>query len=148
MKKIIISFILSVTLLWTTYWEDEWASSSKPKASTTVIVSEKVPGANCTLLSEQWPLKPWEADNYQCEIWRGFSAVTSIMWAIIKYFTFLAWLFWVLFIVVNGIMYSAGGMDQSVKDEAKKRIIGTLVGLILLFMSGLILNILAPWIYK
>ena len=143
MKKIIISLILIVNCIVPTYIvnANEWDT-------TTVIVTEKIPGADCVCEDGEWNCDGVSNPRYTCKIGKGFSAVTNIMWAIIKYFTFLAWLFGVLFIVVNGIMYSAGGMDQSVKDEAKKRIIGTLVGLILLFMSGLILNILAPWIYK
>jgi hypothetical protein len=39
------------------------------------------------------------------------------------------------------------GMDQSLKDGAKKRIIQTLLGLVLLMLSGVILNAIAPWIY-
>jgi len=39
-------------------------------------------------------------------------------------------------------------MDPGMKDEAKKRITATIIGLIILFMSGIILNIIAPWIYK
>jgi hypothetical protein len=50
--------------------------------------------------------------------------------------------------VINGVMYSMGWMDPWMKDEAKKRISKTLVWLILLFCSWILLNIIAPWIYK
>jgi hypothetical protein len=66
----------------------------------------------------------------------------------IKYFTFIAGIGGVLFLVVNGIMYSMGWMDAWMKDEAKKRIWKTLSGLIVLLLSWVILNLVAPWIYK
>jgi hypothetical protein len=37
--------------------------------------------------------------------------------------------------------------EASLKDDAKKRITATLIWLVLLFMSWLILHIIAPWIY-
>jgi hypothetical protein len=45
-------------------------------------------------------------------------------------------------------MYSMWGMDQSMKEESKKRIVKTIVWLIVLLMSWTILHIVAPWIYK
>lgn len=78
--------------------------------------------------------------------WQG--ALKNILWWIIKYATFLVWLIAVLFIVVNWIMYSMWGMDQSMKEESKKRITKTLIWIIMLLLSGTILNLIAPWIYK
>lgn len=71
----------------------------------------------------------------------------NIIGEMIKYATFLAGLAGVLFIVVNGILYSMSGMDAGMKEEAKKRITKTLLGLIVLLLSGFILNAIAPWIY-
>ena len=70
------------------------------------------------------------------------------MWGIIKWFTYIAAIGAVLFIVINGIMYSMSGIDQSMKDEAKKRITKTLLWLVVLLLSWVILNLVAPWIYK
>jgi len=70
------------------------------------------------------------------------------MGGIIKYFTYIAALACVLFIVINGILYSMSGMDAGLKDGAKKRIIQTLLGLVVLMLAGVILNAVAPWIYK
>lgn len=108
-----------------------------------VTVTEKIPGAWC---------EPKDADSsytwtYICTIKSWFWTVTSMMWAMIKYFSFIAWLVWVLFIVYNGIMYSMGWIEQSLKDNAKKKIIQTLIWLILLFLSWVILNLVAPWVY-
>ena len=83
-----------------------------------------------------------------CSVPRWFWAITKMMWEIIKYFTFIAWLGAVLFIVINGILYSMSGMDDSMKTKAKERITKTLMWLILLLLSWVILNIIAPWIYN
>lgn len=66
---------------------------------------------------------------------------------LIKYATFIASLGAVLFIVVNGILYSMSGMDSGLKEAAKEKITKTLLGLIVLMLSGLILNAIAPWVY-
>jgi len=33
------------------------------------------------------------------------------------------------------------------KDEAKKRIVQGIIGIVLLLLSGFILNLIAPWVY-
>jgi hypothetical protein len=71
-----------------------------------------------------------------------------MLWNILQYFTYIAALVWVLFIVYNGILYSMWGLDESFKTEAKKRIIWTLLGLVLLFLAWPLLQLIAPWIYK
>lgn len=109
----------------------EWTTVS-------VEVTEKIPWAGCT-----WP----EGGPYTCEIGSGFSSVTIIIWNIIKYFTYITALAAVLFIVINGIFYSMSGIDAGMKDSAKKRIIQTLLGLVILLLAGTILNAIAPWIY-
>jgi len=40
------------------------------------------------------------------------------------------------------------GLDDSLKSSAKERIVKTLIGLVILMLSGVILNAIAPWIYK
>lgn len=138
--KLLILFIislLSLAFIWNTYAE-------KTSNWITVIVTEKIPGANCwDNLSEKW-----ENPRYECNVSKWFSSIIVMMWNIIKYFTFIAALWAVLFIIVNGIMYSMWGIDPWMKDEAKKRITWTLIWLILLFLSWVILNMIAPWIYK
>ena len=85
---------------------------------------------------------------YECTVKKWFKSVIIMMWKVIKYFTYIASLWGVLFIIVNGIMYSMWWAEPSLKDEAKKRIVWTLVWLVLLFLSWVILNMIAPWIYK
>ena len=149
LKKIIItSFITIFTLssfISVSADEDSWGSK-------TVTVTEKIPGAGCKCAFwSQWDTCELNEENksalYTCSVGDGFDQVMVILWNIIKYFTFLAGLGWVLFIIINGIMYSMWGLDDSMKSEAKKRILGTIIGLVLLLMSGVILRILAPWIY-
>jgi uncharacterized membrane protein YsdA (DUF1294 family) len=66
----------------------------------------------------------------------------------IKYATMIAALAWVLFIVINWIAISASGVDSSAKEAAKWRITKTIIWLILLLLSGTLLNLIAPWIYQ
>ena len=140
MKKIIIKILLTILIIWNIWFiSNTYATWSW----ITVTVTEKIPGANCIKADKSTKEQP----RWDCKVEKWFGSVVTMMWAIIKYFTFLAWLWWVLFIIVNGIMYSMWGAEPSLKDEAKKRIIGTLSWLIVLLLSWVILNIVAPWIY-
>lgn len=142
----ILSFI-GINYIWNTYANSDidWIK---------VIVTEKIPGANCkpttksVSLTKKTDSSIEQATTYTCIVWKGFSSVITMMWKIIKYFTYIASLGWVLFIVINGILYSMWWADPSIKDEAKKRIIATIIWLVLLFLSWVILNLIAPWIYN
>lgn len=136
MKKILIYILLSFSVIsfFSLIGESVYATNS-----ITVEVTEKVPGAGCTGPS---------GGPYKCNLWTGFWSVMSMLWRMIKYFTYIAGLAGVLFIVINGILYSMSGMDAGMKDEAKKRITKTLLGLVVLLLSGLILNMIAPWVYR
>ncbi len=132
-KKILIWIITLALFFWIWFQNSfaaEWSSSVKVK--TTVDFTNVIPwcdGSWCTITSwTQW--------------------VLNIMWWMIKYATFIIGLLAVLFIVINWILYSMSWVDQSAKDTAKKRIMKTLIWIIILLMSWTILNILAPWIYK
>lgn len=103
-------------------------------------MTEKVPGANCNP-------KSGKPGIWECDLGTGFDSVMSVVGNMINYATFIAGLAGVLFIVVNGVLYSMSGMDAGMKDEAKKRIVKTLLGLVVLLLSGLILNAIAPWVY-
>ena len=150
MKNLLIKIILALYILsfswiwymWNTYAAWDWIE---------VIVTEKVPWANCEKIDakwEPWEAAEWETQMYKCMVAKGFSSVTKMMWLIIKYFTYIAALGWVLFIVINGILYSMGWAEPSMKDEAKKRIMWTITWLVILLLSWVILNMVAPWIYK
>jgi hypothetical protein len=146
MKSILIKILLVLSILslfWANFIWNTYAEEESTDSGIKVKVTEKIPGANCTEISVDGKIT-W----YECNVAKGFSSVTTMMWNIIKYFTYIAALSWVLFIVINGILYSMWGIEQSLKDESKKRIIWTLIWLILLMLSWVILNIIAPWIYK
>lgn len=131
MKKILI--IVTLILSFSLFISHAWA------AFVEVQVTEAVPGANC-----------WAADSdgiITCQVQSGFGSVLDLFWGIIKYFTLIAALWSVLFIVINGILYSMAGINDSLKTWAKERIVKTLLWLILLLLSWVILNAIAPWIY-
>lgn len=152
MKNIIIKLLLVLSLIsfsWINYVSNTYA-----EGTVKVIVTEQIPWAWCEKIDADWKNnknyipKKWETQMYQCEIKKWFWSVIEMLWNIIKYFTFIASLWAVLFIIINGILYSMWGAEPSMKDDAKKRIIWTLVWLILLLLSWVILNLVAPWIYK
>jgi lysylphosphatidylglycerol synthetase-like protein (DUF2156 family) len=144
MKKIIIFKILILCIFWSINIAN--ANDSTTSSDTvTVYVTEKVPWAGCSKDDEK---SKNGTTIYKCEIAKWAEQIVSTLWSIIKYFTYIASLVWVLFIVFNGIMYSMWWADQSLKDEAKKRIIWTLLWLTVLLLSGPILQLIAPWIYK
>jgi len=141
MKNIIIKIMIvllsmsyiGISTIWNTYAE-----------GIKVVVVEKIPWAGCTQTSGT--SKP--NITYDCTVEPWFNSMISLMWKLIKYFTYIAWLWAVLFIVINGIMYSMWWADSSMKEEAKKRVVWTLTWLVLLFLSWIILNLVAPWFYK
>lgn len=106
-----------------------------------VQVIEPIPGANCGGASN-------EDGVYTCDVQPGFGSIVAMAGEIIKYFTYITALACVLFIVVNGILYSMAGINDGLKTSAKERIIKTLIWLVILMLSGVILNAIAPWIYR
>lgn len=130
MKKLIIAACIAIAFM--------WIMDITPLHAIKVEVTEKVPGASCS----------GSNGKYTCNVWTGFSAVTQTLGGIIKYFTYIAALGAVLFLVINGVLYSMAGIDEGLKSGAKERVKKTLMGLILLMLSWVILNILAPWVYR
>ena len=106
----------------------------------TVEVTEKIPGVECEENTKKEGI-------YNCKVGKWFSSITVMFGKLIRYFTYIVALAWVLFIVINGILYTMSGIDAGLKDTAKKRIVQTLIGLIILLMSWTILYSIAPWIY-
>ncbi len=140
MNKIIKIFLVLIITIFSfniTNANNWWTSDSRIK-DIKVQTTEKVPWANCT-----W--SPWD---YTCTVKTWFNSVTSLLWEMIKYITFIRVLRAVLFIVISWIMLSMSWADSSLKDEAKKRITQWIIWLILLLLSWVILNMIAPWIYK
>lgn len=154
MKKIILSIIIITSLLFQI--EHSFAEDSgKCENCVNVRVTEEIPWVECkpVKIVVDWGFDKWWREEiipnlYDCKVKKWASQIVEMLGNIIKYFTFIVSLVWVLFIVYNGILYSMWWADPSLKDDAKKRIIWTLIWLILLLLSGPILQLIAPWIYK
>lgn len=120
--------------------------------STTVIVTEKVPGADCVPDASMWPPNPnlpVQQRKYVCTVQTGLAGFQNMFATIIRWFVNIVMLFWVLAVIWVGIAWSlAGGDDAKAKTNIKKWAINILVGMIILFFFRYILQFLAPWIYK
>ncbi len=103
-----------------------------------VNVTEKIPWGNCVK-------EPATSSTYTCTIKPWFTSILEMLGQIIRWFTGLAALSGVLFIVINGILLSSSGWDG--KAEIKTRIEKGIKWMILLLLSGLILYMIAPWVY-
>lgn len=138
MKKIIIIFCL----FFTSFSSIFIANAEGENSSDTVKIktNTKIPWWNCTT-EDNWK-------TYTCQVPKDSKAIIKTFWEIIKYFTFIALISWVLFMVINWIMYSMWWLDQDLKESAKKRIIQTLFWLIILLSSWYILQTVAPWFFK
>lgn len=131
MKKILLISLILISCF--CLFQQVWA------AYVEVQVTEAIPG-----VCDGTP----DSDGViTCRVESGFGSVMTLFWAMIKYFTMIAALWSVLFIVINGVLYSMAGINDGLKTGAKDRIIKTLIGLILLLLSWVILNAIAPWIY-
>lgn len=123
--------------------------NSKSWAVVTFETTQVMPWMECwepikTL--DEWTA--WETNVYTCEVQSGMESLMKMIAGMIKYFTYITLISAVLFIVINGIMYSMSWMDSGMKDEAKKRIVKTLGWIVVLLLSGYFLNLFFPWIYK
>ena len=133
-----------------------WFSFSAIQVNAIMVpVTEKIPGIDCQRREKndngKYQVCPLGGDAWcriVCDIWMGFTAVSLIFQGIIKYATFIAALGAVLFIVINGIMYSMSGLDEGMKGKAKGNIMNMLWGIIVLLLSWVILSVIAPWVYK
>lgn len=99
-------------------------------------------------LSKMWLTCEPESTYFACTVDTWFASVSTSIWKIIKYFTFITWLAWVLYIIFNWIMLSMAWLDQNMEKQSKDNIKKTLIWLILLLLSWLILNFIAPWVYQ
>ena len=152
-------------------WEDAMANAAayQDLGKKTVIVTEKVPWAECTCIADGakdnvpwdwvWRVLPgkWEAAcngavekrKYQCVVQPWFWSFQTMFAQIIRWFVFIVMLLGVLGIVWLGIAWAwAGGDDVKAKWNLKKWGINIAIGLIILFFFRYILTIIAPWIYN
>ena len=133
--KIIAKLLIIISLFWL-IWN---ISDTYAEWKNVVEVTVKIPWVPCTI-NENWK-------TYNCETERWFWAIMLAMWGIIKYFTFIAWLFSVLALVIWWIMYSMWWANEAMKTSAKDYIQKSLLWLIVLLLSWTILYMIAPWVY-
>ena len=148
MKKLGLKIIIIVSIL--IFWNINIISNVNAEWEwiITVIVTEKIPWATCSDIFSKIEGKIDKKIWFKCEVEKWFWSIVSMLWSIIKYFTFIASLWWVLYLVIGWIMYSMSWIDPWAKDKAKEWITKTIIWLILLLFSWVILNLIAPWIYK
>ncbi len=137
MIKIITKLLLILVIFWMLWaYQNTYAEWENLNV---VEVTVQIPWANCVF--------DWEKNLYVCKTERWFWAIMIVMWEILRYFTFLAWIFSVLALVIWWIMYSMWWANESLKSTAKEYIQKSLFGLILLLLSWTILYMIAPWVY-
>ena len=70
----------------------------------------------------------------------GFQLITQYIAAIYTYLAGLVGVVAVLYIVFSGVQITLGGINQSMVDQAKGRILQSILSLVLLFGSALVLK--------
>lgn len=112
-------------------------------ASTTKVrVTEKIPWVPCSLV--KWSDDDVETKTYDCEVESWFDSFLLVIQWLIKYFLFIAVLVVVLMIAASWVRMSI----QWKNDAAKKQFIHLIEAIVLIFFMWLILNSVAPWVYK
>ena len=141
MKK---KILLIITLLfWIIFTNISNAEDSAP-TNVTITVWTQVPWVPCTMKKDD----KTDGVVYVCSVPKSSKWIVDMLWNIISYATFITWIAWVLFIVINGILYSMWGIDDDLRWKSKERIIRTLTWLIILFSAWYILQLVTPWVYK
>jgi hypothetical protein len=149
MKKIFLIGILLISLI-----PSSISFANESTKTITVIVTEKVPGADCKeKKSSTGNNTTWSSSiqtrKYECTVKKWFTSFQLIMAEIIRWFVFIVMLVWVLAIVWLGIAWTwAGGDDAKTKTNLKKWAINIAIGLAILFFFRYILTLIAPWIYQ
>lgn len=147
--KIILTFTLIISSIYTARADVENDEKNKEFSWVTIQTTVDLPWMWCE--KNEKKSKNTSDDGwvtvYDCDIKPWFAEIMTLMSWMIKYFTYIAMISAVLFIVINGIMYTMSGVDSWMKDEAKKRITKTLIWIVILLLSGFLLNLFFPWIY-
>ena len=137
MKKIIVSLILLSVYHLSFAWDDpyKWKTAEQivkeqdaafEEKSTNTIwpvkvkVTENIPWAGCTCTDKN---ESWGCKFYTCTMQPWMTTIQLMIWQIIKWFTAIAALSWVLFIVINWILLS---MHWWEKEKIKTRITTTI----------------------
>jgi Type IV secretion system pilin len=118
---------------------------SAAAAEVTVTVTEKIPGANCVPVGSGSGVTN---RKFKCTVEWGFATVQKMLGGLIKYATFITALVWVLMVVFSGLQYATSAGNTEAQKSAVGRIQNLIMGLVLLFLVGFILNTIAPWVYR
>lgn len=147
--KLLIKLFIILSICFVSHWvyASNW-STEKSFTWVTVQSTIDIPWMKCTKAKTVSWQSEAETKIYNCDVEKWFSSMIKLMSWMIKYFTYIALISAVLYIVINGIMYSMSWVDSTMKDEAKKRIIKTLTWIVLLLIWGFLLSLFFPWIYK
>jgi hypothetical protein len=114
-------------------------------AEVTVIVTESIPGAKC---KPEWNGTSVTTRKFKCTVEGGFATVQNMLGGLIKYATFITAILGVLMVVFSGLQYATSAGNTEAQKSAVGRIQNLIMGLVLLFMVGFILNTIAPWVYR
>jgi hypothetical protein len=122
---------------------------------TKVIVTEKVPWANCKCYvggnagGEDCPTGTKVEDRkYICEVDKWLVAFQKMFAQIVRWVVNIVMLLGVLAIVWAGILWAWGSESEEQTKKAKWWVINIIIGLAILFTFRYILGFLAPWIFK
>jgi hypothetical protein len=72
------------------------------------------------------------------------NAFPKLLWGLMRIVMTTVVIVWFMGILVGGFMISAGGVDASLMGKGKKLIISVIIGLVVLGLSGIILNLINP----
>ena len=155
MKKLLLILFIWFLTFWSIFTvKADWETIE-------VIVSTDIPWAGCLPCGwEKWDdcsqastsnstdqeKKTWLL--YKCTVKRWMKWFAEMIWKIVQNATFIVLLFWVLFLVVNWVLYAMWWLNPEFRTRSKDLIIKTILWIILLLLSWYILVWLAPWVYK
>ena len=152
-KKILIFWLLSFSLfsLGLDY-------SHAETRTVEVIVTENIPWLGCTpekqFTDSAEGVTLWvttdsnDATRYVCDVpvWMEWALI--VLGKMIRWLTGFAMVCAVLFLVFNGMRLTTGWVDTEAKWKVKSQIMMTLGWIVLLLLSGPILKLIAPWVYR
>lgn len=144
MKKILLTIFILFSCFSTTFANED----KRPEDEFNVNVVVWMDVSQLTWSSCEAIVQEGLTTGYNCSVPKTMSWILGMLGQIIKYFTFITLLVWVLFLVIWGIMYSMSWIDDELKSNAKKMITKIISWLILLLLSWYILQFLAPWFFK
>ena len=136
------------------FWSwDRWGNTEASWWRTIeVIVTEEMPGLDCVAETElRWTerdgIQVWTG-RYKCQVPVWMEWALLVLGRMIRFLTSFALISAVLFLVFNGMRLTTAWIDPEAKGKVKSQIMMTLGGIILLLLSGPILRLIAPWVYR